>query len=203
MTKNEYYTAFCEAPRPKEELNSTTHFLLPSVEIPLKFLTLRQNGFVNAYIDDAENGSFYANCLFLLFNPLSIDDGYRDFERYIRGLENYVTDYDCGRNMIMFVFKVKDKWVGNLGKFKKSKYSQFDKDYVKTFFTPTIRQKDKTVPNKFYQILTKDPEYRKRLEYYLSHIGGFKLNEVVIPEENELASPIDPAREVFRFKSKE
>lgn len=201
MTKNEAYIYFCDVPQIKEELNNTTHFLLPSIEIPIRFLLLRQNGFVNAYIDDAQNGSFYPNCLFLLFNPANITKEYQEFEVFLRGLDNYVTDYDTARNQILFVFKLKDKWTNNLAKFKQSKYSQFDKDYVKAFFSPVIRQNDKSIPNKYYQILTKDPEYKRKLEYYLSHLDGRELNYVEIPDQNELASPVNPLKEVYRFKT--
>ena len=201
MTKNKAYIDFCNEPQVREELNNTTHLLLPSIEIPIRFSVLRQNGFINAYIDDAENEDFYMGCLFLLFNPSEITESYRDFEKFMRSLDNYITDYDVGYNKVMFVIRVKDKWMSNLRMFKRSKYSEFDDEYVKTFFSPVIKQGEKTIPNKYYQILTKDPEYKKKLEYYLGHLDGKELNPVYIPEENELASPINHSREVFNYKS--
>lgn len=199
MTANVVYRKSREVPLIREELNKTTHFLLTSIEIPVRFLVLRQNGFVNAYIDDAKNENFYANCLFLLFNPVEINSSYTEFDAFLRGLDNYVTDYDTGHNQIVYVFKVKDRWVNSLVKFKQSKYSEFDKDYINKFFTPSIRQHGNMVPNKYYQILVKDPEYKKKLEYYLSHLDGKELTLVEIPEENELASKINPVKEVYRF----
>ena len=101
---------------------------------------------------------------------------------------NFVEDYMIDHQLIMVVFKIKEKWKSTYEMFKQSKYSKMSKEYADMFKTVTLSGK----VNIGYQylIIHKHKDYREHLEKEL---------DVEISPNAELMNIIDLTKETFDY----
>lgn len=180
-------------PNMKSELNKTTAFMLPAVDIhsdKASYKMLEQFGFVNCYLDHVQSLYRNENYIYLLFNPTTqgLFNFYRLYEVY-RQMPNYVADYMVDDHLIMVVFKVKEKWKTTYQMFKQSRYSSMSKEYADLF--KTITHSGKVNVGYQYLIIHKHKEYRLHLEKEL---------DVVIDPSAELMDALDLTKEIFDYE---
>ena len=171
----------------------TTSLLLPAAGLDATLLV--EFGFINAYINDAEYERVVGDQekdVFVLLKPSSLDTRFEEYCAMLRGLSNYLDEYDIEGGFVMFRFKLLEEWKHIKDEFLTSKYSKIDRRYVNIFFPQYYASPEGYVVSKNWQILTKAPELRAFWEEVL---------DTSIPEDFELWDKINPTKEVFRCKS--
>ena len=111
--------------------NITSIFMVPTLQVPKD--ALRGNGFINAYIKDADNENGYEECIYLLFKPTDIDK-FREFldSEYER-TKNIIEDYDYEDGFVVLVYKLNKKYDKDLELIMKGKYSKTSDDFQSMF----------------------------------------------------------------------
>ena len=172
----------------------TTQFMLASLEITLSTLMLKS--FKNAFINDAEHENDYVRPIFVLFRM----EGKREWERMYKDLianVNYVSDYNVGtedgKDLVMFVFKVPEKFAEDYYNFKAGKYSRFSANY-KAKFSENITSKTKGKQSSvIWKVINKDDSLKRDLE------EQFNLNENFLDDQDEIWDKPRNKREVYNF----
>lgn len=105
--------------------------MVPSLKVPKN--ALRDNGFINGYIQDAERDIQYENAVYILFQPEDILK-FREFldEEYER-TQQVIEDYDYDGGYVVVVYKLDKKWNEDFNLVKKGKYSRTSADFQKMF----------------------------------------------------------------------
>ncbi len=113
--------------------NISTIFLLPAVEIPEtvkdKFY---EQGFISTYLT-CNKLSYPFEVIYILFNPGEFSIDYNYFERMLINNPNYIEVFDLGNNLVLYVYKIPDKFKEDYNLFLQGKYSKFSKEYKKLF----------------------------------------------------------------------
>ena len=108
----------------------STIFIAPTLNIPRK--DKEENGFLNAYIKDANKEINYENAIYLLYKPT-------DMFRFNKFLEeekfknNILDDYDYDGGYVVVVYKLDNKFKRDFQLVKTGKYSQTSEKFQKTF----------------------------------------------------------------------
>ena len=194
MTKNDNY--IISRPKlKKNDVNKSTRFMLPSINLTnekTKLKMLEYYGFVNCYIGHKQTNFHAPNHLYLVFNPTKEAlKSFHSFYAIYRTYPNYVQDYILDYNLIVLVFKVKDKWRSSYEAFKKSNFSGMGKEYSELFKHLDIQSGKVTVLQQNL-VITKHKEYKEYLEKEL---------DVKIDDKAELMDQLD-FREYFDYQIK-
>lgn len=199
MTRNE---SLSDVRRPNltgTPQNKTTSFMLPAINLAggkTDFRLLEYYGFVNIYLEHKEDVENHPGCLYMLFNPS--DEALKRFGEFYdiyRTYPNFVTDYVIDFNLIVLVFKVKDKWRSTLEAFKASKYSKMTREYAELFKVPDLATGRVYLPDE-YHVITKSKEYKKKLEDMLSN---YPKSPVILDDSQELMDPLDLKKEILSY----
>jgi hypothetical protein len=143
----------------------TSIFIVPTLGINRD--SLRNNGFLNGYVQDGAKEVQYEKSVYLLFHPDSLDkfkiflDG--EYER----TKAIIDDYDYEGGFIVLVYKLDDKFKADFGLVKLGRYSKTSPEFQALF--PKIV---KVVQNKVqkdeislqYRIFNKTEDLRKYWE---------------------------------------
>lgn len=199
MTKNDNLLSIKRPNLRGSPQTRTSMFMLASIGLDshtIPFKLLSYFGFVNCYLSHKESLEAHPDCIVMVFNPTgeamqkfsTFYDVYREYPNFV---EDYVLDY----NLIVVVFKVRDKWKETLRYFKQSQYSKMSKAYadlLKAFDFNSGR----TYYSREYKIINKDPKYKEQLEESLSN----DKSPVIIDDSSELLSPLDLEQETFSYE---
>lgn len=100
----------------------TSIFIVPTLKIGKD--SLKDNNFINGYIEDHSRSVQYKDCVHLLFKPIDIDK-FRDFliKEYER-TESLIDDYDCDREHVILVYKLDVKHKKDFDLIKLGHYSK-------------------------------------------------------------------------------
>lgn len=109
----------------------TSTFMVPLLKINRE--SLREQGFINAYINDSSSEIQYKNSVYLLFKPKDMV-GFRAFlaEEYER-TTNVVDDYDYGGGFVVVVYRLNSKFLEDIELIKKGMYSKTSKNFQKEY----------------------------------------------------------------------
>jgi len=109
----------------------TSIFMVPSLNIPND--SLKENGFINGYIEDAERDFQYLDSVYLLFLPEDIVN-FREFldSEYER-TEQIIEDYDYEGGFVVVVYKLNPQWNDEFELIRKGRYSKTSKNFQKLF----------------------------------------------------------------------
>ena len=203
MTKNETLLSIKRPNLRGIPLTRTSLFMLASVgfdsnQVPMKLLNYY--GFINCYLSHKESIESYPDSITMVFNPTNeaLEKFWSFYEVY-SAYPNFVDDYLVDFNLIVVVFKVKKEWKDSLMYFKESKYSKIPRAYAELLKATDFRT-GKTYISDEYKVITKDPEYKKKLEESLSnHVKGYD-SSVTISDSQELMSPLDLTKETFCYE---
>jgi hypothetical protein len=105
--------------------------MVPTLKTPKN--SLRNNGFINAYLVDNVSESTYEDCIYILFKPKDLDM-FKDFldSEYER-TKQIVEDYDYEGGFVVVVYKLSQKWKEDFNLIKQGKYSQTSDGFQKVF----------------------------------------------------------------------
>lgn len=147
---------------------------------------------LNAYFGDTSQPNLI-NHVFLLFeyydDPLN-----QRLIKEITSLPDYESSYQPSESLIMYIFRIPDRFQKDYELFKQSKYSKISeesKKVIKSFFSlnPT---------NDLYGILYRTEARRKHLEKYFSQCpDGTEVSYVSLPEDAEYSSILNLEKEIF------
>lgn len=102
---------------------ATNLFVVPTLGIERS--RLRENGLINAYIDDVDREIKFERAVYLLFRPQE-KGKFEEFLEYARKKATVIEEYDYG-NLVMVVFQYSKKWEEDIkivmtGKFSETSY---------------------------------------------------------------------------------
>lgn len=160
----------------------------------ISFELLKRFGFVNCYIKFNQSFIKDNNFIYLVFNPSqeSLKDFHSFYDLYSKH-PNFIDDFCIDHNIIVLVFKVADKWIKSYEAFKKSRYSEMDRNYANLF--KYVNKEGKLFIDYQYYVIYKDKSYRKKLEQSLYE----DESESKLPLDAELESVLDN-REILDYK---
>lgn len=125
--------------------NKTSYFALPLIGMTVEGNTCSRY-LQNAYVNDHSIEHDFENCLFLLFKVKNQKEKFWiDFCKAAELKDNYIFNYLVGKNgdydLLMYVFKVPEKWIPDFQFYKKGQYSKTSEAYKKLFpqyiYTPS------------------------------------------------------------------
>ncbi len=105
--------------------------MVPSLKVPKN--SLKDNGFINAYLDDVGRDFKYNNVIYVLFLPTDLAK-FREFldNEYERTTE-IVEDYDYEGGFVVLVYKLNMKWETDFDLIKQGRYSETSDNFQKLF----------------------------------------------------------------------
>jgi hypothetical protein len=109
----------------------TSIFMVPTLKVPKD--ALKSNGFINAYIKDADKDVQYEDSIYLLFKPENLDK-FREFldSEYER-TKNVIEDYDYEDGYVVVVYQLNKKYKKDFMLVKEGKYSKTSDEFQKLF----------------------------------------------------------------------
>lgn len=111
--------------------NITSIFMVPTLKVPKD--ALRSNGFINAYIKDADRDDHYKDSIYLLFKPENLDK-FREFlDGEYERTKNVIEDYDYEDGYVVVVYQLNDKYKKDFNFVKQGKYSKTSDEFQKLF----------------------------------------------------------------------
>ena len=111
--------------------NITSIFILPTLKFPKD--VLKDNGFINGYIEDDRKDEQYKNAVYILFKPTDLDK-FREFldSEYER-TKNIIEDYDYEDGFVVVVYQLNEKFNKDYELIKQGKYSKTSKIFQSEF----------------------------------------------------------------------
>lgn len=170
--------------------NKTTVFLYPLLGIPMNFFksSSGKTRYLNSYLYDLDIADYKTHHVFVLIDNYQ-DAEFTEFEKKLRTLNNYVTDYDIlGGRYSVKVFKIPDEFIGDYELFLKGKYSQFSQSAKDRVMIYELKNLDLLT-----HIFNKTEEARRTLE---------KALDVTLDKYAEVYGVYDENVEVLTFDNK-
>ena len=85
---------------------------------------LKDNGFINGYVQDAERDTQYENAVYLLFQPKDLDK-FREFlDKEYERTKSVIDDYDYDDGYVVVVYQLDPKFKKDFTLIKESMYSK-------------------------------------------------------------------------------
>jgi len=109
----------------------TSLFMVPLLKLNKD--SLREQGFINAFIRDSNRDVQYEHSIYLLFKPKSLRE-FKNFldEEYER-TTNVIDDYDYEGGFVVVVYKLNPKFIDDIDLIKKGLYSKTSKKFQQEF----------------------------------------------------------------------
>jgi hypothetical protein len=153
----------------KRKNTFTTIFMVPTIKTPKD--SLRNNGFINAYLKDNISDTNYKDCIYILFKPKNIDL-FKDFldSEYER-TKQIVEDYDYEGGFVVVVYSLDKKFKEDFKLIKKGMYSKTSKSFQKSFPKVIKLMKNGLHRDELslqYRIFNKTPDL---IEYWQDKLG--------------------------------
>lgn len=111
--------------------NITSIFIIPTLKFPKD--VLKNNGFINGYVEDSRKDEQYNNAVYILFKPVDLDK-FREFleDEYER-TKNIIEDYDYEDGYVVVVYQLNEKFNKDYELIKEGKYSKTSKEFQGEF----------------------------------------------------------------------
>ena len=109
----------------------TSIFIVPTLKINRD--KLKENGYLNGYMNDVRRDVQYENAVYLLFKPDNFDR-FREFlvDEYER-TNQLIDDYDYEDGFVVIVFTLDKKWKKDFKLVREGLYSQTSKEFQDSF----------------------------------------------------------------------
>ncbi|WP_439504901.1 hypothetical protein [Sediminibacterium sp.] len=165
---------------------NTSIFLVPTLKIPKN--TLKENGFINAFIKDETIDIAFEGSIFLLFRP-EYPSRFRNFlnMEYNR-TTSIIAEFDKKLGLVVLVYKLNPLFESDYSLIKKGEYSKTSKDFQK-IFSNSIEIKVDGITRKElslqYRVFNKTPDL---IEYW-------KKNNIGYHSDMEIWHPFDEKKE--------
>jgi len=105
--------------------------MVPTLKVPKD--TLKQNGFINAYIKDDRKEDSYKESVYLLFKPDDLDKFREYLDNEYERTKSIIEDYDYEDGFVVVVYQLNNKYRDDFKLIKQGKYSKTSKDFQKMF----------------------------------------------------------------------
>lgn len=173
-------------------------FLVPTLNFPKD--SLKNNGFINGYINDVDKDVQYENAVYLLFKPKCLDR-FREFldEEYLR-TDLVIEDYDYDRGYVVIVYKLNEKFLNDFNLIKQSKYSKTSEEFKKQFSETITIEGPKGVFKKHYSLQYRIFNKTEDLVEFWEDKLGVDLGNV-IGSDFEVWEGFDINRETLNIKN--
>ena len=109
----------------------TSIFIVPTFGIDRK--SLKENSFINGYVEDASKEVQYDKCAYLLFRPTNLDKFKVFLDKEYERTKTIIDDYDYEGGFVVVVYKMNDKFKADFGLVKLGKYSKTSKEFKALF----------------------------------------------------------------------
>ena len=147
----------------------TSIFMVPTLSINRD--KLKENEFINAYINDERREVQFENCIYLLFSPKDLDR----FKEFLDGeyerTAAIIDDYDYEDGFVVLVYELNKKFKKDFTLVKEGKYSKTSKEF-QSMFPKVIKIKrnglHKDEISLQYRVFNKTEDLRK---YWEEKIG--------------------------------
>lgn len=175
--------------------NITTIFMVPTLKVPKD--ALKSNGFMNAYIKDADRDDDYKDAIYLLFKPNDLDK-FREFleDEYER-TKNIIEDYDYEDGYVVVVYQLNERFKKDFELIKRGKYSKTSEDFQKLFPKTVTIYKHGLARDEIslqYRIFNRADDL---IEFWEKKLG---VNlEIIAGDEFEVWEGWDDAREILQI----
>jgi hypothetical protein len=181
----------------------TTHFMLNAI-FPKSSLTATEY-FVNAFIGDGEYVNTVPFPIFVLFKVKRGDNKWDLLINRLRQKSEYRYEYICGREgdylLRMVVFQTPQIYANDYVRFKQGKYSQFSKEYKKTFMKYTNNDKAQAVESTVWRVIHKSDSLKKELEKFFNVPLTSKVGKPFeFGADDELWGIPENEYEIYRYK---
>lgn len=183
------------------KVNKSKTYLLPllSEVLPLRIDFM---GFItNTYIFDDKDK--YKDCVGILHDFSFKNPEFTGYEHQLTDNPYFVDLVDV-ENQVLYIFRFPDEYIKEYNCFKAGKYSKFGvdaKELILSFWTEVYAEQISAVQFllTLKQVLFKDIKLKQKLERELSS----REHKVVIDDDAELSSIIDPNDETFELSKYE
>jgi len=147
----------------------TSIFMVPTLSINRD--KLKENEFINAYINDERREVQYENCIYLLFCPKDLDK-FKDFlDGEYERTTAIIDDYDYEDGFVVIVYELNKKFKKDFNLIKQGMYSKTSKEF-QSMFPKVIKIKrnglHKDEISLQYRVFNKTEDLRK---YWEEKIG--------------------------------
>ena len=115
----------------KRKNTCTTIFMVPTIKTPKN--SLRNNGFINAYLQDEMSDTNYKDCIYVLLKPSNIDLFKEFLDKEYERTKQIVEDYDYEGGFVVVVYSLNKDFKKDFNLIKKGKYSKTSKSFQKLF----------------------------------------------------------------------
>jgi hypothetical protein len=125
--------------------------------------SLKNNGFINGYVEDAGKEVQYEKCLYLLFHPESLGRFKSFLDTEYERTKDIIDDYDYEGGFVVLVYKLSDEFKKDVSLVKLGRYSKTSKEF-QALFPKTVRvKKDSSYKDEIslqYRIFNKTDDLR-------------------------------------------
>jgi hypothetical protein len=109
----------------------TSIFIVPTLGINRD--SLRENSFLNGYVEDDSKDVQYSKCVYLLFRPTDLDKFRAFLNKEYERTKTIIDDYDYEGGFVIVVYKLNDKFKTDYGLVKLGRYSKTSKEFQALF----------------------------------------------------------------------
>ena len=190
----------------KRKNTCTTIFMVPTLKVPKD--SLKNNGFINAYIDDDMSDNHYKGCVYILFRPNDIDM-FKDFlDKEYQRTKKIIEDYDYEGGFVVVVYELDKKFKKDFEIIKQGMYSKTSEEFQKLFPKVIKLKKNGLHRDELslqYRIFNKTKDL---VEYWQDRVGENAWEEYYevwtgFQEENEILTKkvLNESRKIVTAKS--
>ena len=115
----------------KTKKTITSIFMVPTLMVPKN--ALKQNGFINAYLDDVDRDFKYDNVIYVLFLPTDL----AKFREFLDGeyerTTSIIEDYDYEGGFVVLVYKLNEAFDIDFYLIRQGRYSETSDKFQKIF----------------------------------------------------------------------
>jgi hypothetical protein len=149
--------------------------MVPTLKVPKD--ALKENGFINAYVEDSDVEEQHKDSIYLLFKPENLDK-FREFlENEYERTKSIIEDYDYDDGYVVVVYQLDKKHKKDFSLVRKGEYSKTSKEFQALFPKVIKIVKDGLHRDELslqYRIFVKSNDL---VEYWEEKIGiGFSSN---------------------------
>lgn len=162
--------------------------------------SLKNNGFINGYLNDVQKDVQYEDCIYLLFKPKCLDK-FREFldSEYER-TKQVIEDYDYEYGYVVVVYKLNEDLKEDFNLIKQGKYSKTSKKFQSLFQKDiSIKSEKGITKNELslqYRIFNKTEDL---VEFWEDKLGVTLGN--VVGTDFEVWEGFDMIRETLNIKN--
>lgn len=190
--------------------NKASLFTLPFIDMSVG-TNITTRYLRNVFVDDFGIEHDFVRPLFLLFSVKNQKERFWvDFCKTAVARDVYVTDYYVGtdedEHLIMFVFRVPEKWAEDYKNFKVGRYSLMSDVYKKKFAQHTFSPSGEKRETRMWGILNKSDALKDAVTKMFIVPTTATAEDVVTLRRDmnnwdEVWDKPQPAEEIFRYKS--